>query len=136
MKDIFINILKRIKDYLNYIINKKEKGRYHGFSGFMPFFRFISQKYPEILNKSGIEINLREEEFIGIGDKKTYQPSELYILDKYFLELNPTCRLILIEDNENIQPDKENFEKILDELIEHINNVFPFKISKDLAKMI
>ncbi len=133
-KDIVIHIIKRIKDYLKYILSGKHIGEYHGFSSSMPFFHFISQKFPEILIKIGIEINLREEEIGFYEKKKKYRPSELFILDKYFLEVHPTCRLILIEDNKDITPNKKEFENILGELINHINNVFPFKLSKDLAR--
>ena len=101
----------------------------------MSFFHFISQKFPEILIKIGIEINLREDEFEFYERKKLLKASELYILDKYFIELSPKCEFMLIEENKEITPNKKEFGNIIGELIHHINGAFPtFKISKDLAK--
>ncbi|KKK44620.1 hypothetical protein LCGC14_1164550 [marine sediment metagenome] len=133
-KDIVVQIIKRVKDYLNYILNHKEYSRYHGFSTSMPFLRFISQKFPEILIKIGIEIKLREEENSIYERTLITRSTELFILDRYFLQLHPTCRLMIIEEKKDVTPDKKKFEEILGKLVDHINGAFSFKIDKKLAK--
>ncbi len=134
-QDIIIQIINRIKDYLKYIMNTEKRGQYYRFSGSMSFIHFISQKFPEILIKIGIEINQKEEEEPSLIEGKIiYRSSELYILDKYLIGLDPICKLISIDQNKEITPNKKEFERIMRELIEHANRVFPFKLSKDLAK--
>ncbi len=133
-KDIVIQIIKRVKGYLKYLMNTKKRG-YYRFSGSMSFIHFISQKFPEILIKIGIEINQKEEEDVHPLDmgKATYRSSELYILDKYLIGLDPICKLISLDENKEIINKKE-FERVMRELINHVNDVFSFKVSKELAK--
>ena len=126
-KDIVIQIIKRIKDYLKNLIGNVSKRLDNRFSPYMSFFRFIIQKFPEILIKIGIEVNFEENQM-------DMRFSELYILDKYCLKISPFSELILIEEHHDIKPDTVDFEEVLGELIDHVNGVFSFKISKELAK--
>ena len=142
VENIVKSIIKRIKEYLNYFIVRKGETsliRSRRFSGSMSFFRGISQKFPEILIKIGVEINIVEEERTFYDDmieqKATHSISKLFILDKYILELGSPYRLILLEKHEVIKPNKKSFEDFLNMIIEHVNKSFVFKLSKNLAKL-
>jgi len=132
--ETIIQIIKRVKDYLNNLMIFKEEGGNlgrHKFSKNMPFFKSIDRKFPEILMKIGVEIDNVTEQ-LGSGSH-TY--SQLLLIGKYRLNIWGFPRLTSLENDQEIKPNKEIIEKILAELIFRANmNYKIFKTSKNLAK--
>lgn len=115
-KEIIFEIIKRVKEYLNYYSKKNLKNQKIYLNSLSPFLLNMQEKYPEIFMKIGIEIVKRKS-------PSYIEFTTLVVIDKYIFNIYPNKIDIFLGHMNNPlkQKREEKCQEILHEMRVYAN---------------